>query len=457
MGQTFPLGFAHPLGGHAAGFADDPRNIRRGQRALLRRAGFGHNTRRGRRFVQQVDGLVRQAAPRQIAHAQFHRGVDRFGRDGDAVVAFIPGHQPAQDRFGVGRGGFLHHYLAEAAFQRRIFLDRAAVFLGGGRADQLDLAAGQHGFQDTGGVDGAFRRTGPGNDVDLVNKQNCAAVPVEFFQQILEPFLKIAAVFGAGHHRRHIQRQQPLVAQKRRDLPGGDPLGQCFGQGAFAHARLPQQAGVVLLAAAEDLDHAVEFLFPAKHRVQSPFLRQPGQVPAIFFAGLSPACGRHPRLGGQHHLAGDLPAFPRRLGHLDAQRRHPQAGRAGGVLQHGAEQMLVFRPRIPGRMGPQHGKFHRLPGLCRQRAFLPERQPRPLPARRNAGAQRRFRHALAPQKIRRRAARRAQHRQQQVAGIGLGAALTPRQAHRRAQCAGGPAGKSFIMIQQHPNASSMVI
>ena len=86
--------------------------------------------------------------------------------------------------------------------------------------------------------------------MDLVNEQNGVAIPVEFFQQIFEPLLKIAAVFGARHHGSHIQCQQPFAAQERGDAADGDPLGQRFRQGAFAHARFPQQAGVVLLAAA---------------------------------------------------------------------------------------------------------------------------------------------------------------------------------------------------------------
>ena len=47
--------------------------------------------------------------------------------------------------------------------------------------------------------------------MDLINKQNGGTVAVKLFQQVFEPLLKIAAVLGARHHGRHIQRQHPLA------------------------------------------------------------------------------------------------------------------------------------------------------------------------------------------------------------------------------------------------------
>ena len=147
-------------------------------------------------------------------------------------------------------------------------------------------------------------RAGAGDQVDLVDEQDGHSIPVEFFQQAFEPLLKIAPVLGAGHHGRHVQRQHPLAPQAAGDLVGGDALGQGFGQGAFAHAGLAQQAGVVFLAAAENLDHPLQFPVPAQDRVQPPFLGQPGQVAAVFLAGLAAAGGAHPRRGGRQ---GQLP------------------------------------------------------------------------------------------------------------------------------------------------------
>ena len=54
----------------------------------------------------------------------------------------------------------------------------------------------------------------------------------------------------------------------RGHIPAGDALGKALGKGRFAHARLPHQTGVILLAAAQDLHHPVQLRIPAEHRVQ---------------------------------------------------------------------------------------------------------------------------------------------------------------------------------------------
>ena len=53
-------------------------------------------------------------------------------------------------------------------------------------------------------------------------------------------------------------------------------LGQPFGNGSLAHPRLPQEHGIVLAAAGEDLHRAGDFLLPAHHRVQCLLFGQPG-------------------------------------------------------------------------------------------------------------------------------------------------------------------------------------
>ncbi len=50
----------------------------------------------------------------------------------------------------------------------------------------------------------------------------------------------------------------------------GDPLGQAFGDGGLAHARLANQTGVVLLTPVQNLDHPFNLLFTADHRVELP-------------------------------------------------------------------------------------------------------------------------------------------------------------------------------------------
>ena len=152
--------------------------------------------------------------------------------------------------------------------------------------------------------------------MELVDEQDGSAVPHQLFQQVFQPLLKIAPVFGARHQAGHIQRQQPPPLQRSGYLPGGNAQRQTFGQRRFANARLPDQAGVVFLAAAQDFHHAVKLRFPAEHRVQLPLGGAAGQVAAIFIAGAAAPgdAGRHPGLGGQHELSAQLTALPHCLG-----------------------------------------------------------------------------------------------------------------------------------------------
>ena len=63
-------------------------------------------------------------------------------------------------------------------------------------------------------------------------------------QHAAQTFFKIAAVFCAGHKARHVQRENALVLQRSRHLPGRNPLRQPLHDGRFAHARLADQADV---------------------------------------------------------------------------------------------------------------------------------------------------------------------------------------------------------------------
>ena len=79
-------------------------------------------------------------------------------------------------------------------------------------------------------------------------------------QHRLEALLEITAVFGAGQQRAHIQRIDSRVGQHLGDLTFHDHSGQALRQGGLAHPRLAYQQGVVLAAAAQDLNDAFDFM-----------------------------------------------------------------------------------------------------------------------------------------------------------------------------------------------------
>ena len=86
--------------------------------------------------------------------------------------------------------------------------------------------------------------------MELIHEEDGAAVPDEFFQQVLEPLFEVAAVLRTSHEAGHVQRQQTPPLEHPGYLLVGDALGKPFGQRGLAHARFAHKAGVVLLAAA---------------------------------------------------------------------------------------------------------------------------------------------------------------------------------------------------------------
>jgi hypothetical protein len=113
----------------------------------LRRAGL----------VDHVDGLVGQVAVVDVLGRQLGRGLQRGGGVLDAVVLLEARLQALEDLDGLGHRGLDHVDLLEAPRQRRVLLEDAAVLGEGGRADALELAAGQRRLEQVGGVQRAAR------------------------------------------------------------------------------------------------------------------------------------------------------------------------------------------------------------------------------------------------------------------------------------------------------------
>ena len=99
-----------------------------------------------RRFVNQVDGLIRQKAVCNVTVRKYRRGNEGVVADTHTVVHFVLFLQAAQNGDGVfhRRLGAIH--LLKAPFQRRIFFDVFAVLVQGGRSDGAKFSARKGGF-----------------------------------------------------------------------------------------------------------------------------------------------------------------------------------------------------------------------------------------------------------------------------------------------------------------------
>ena len=245
----------------------------------------------GAGLVNKVDGLVRQEAVRDVPLAEQDRLPQDAVGDLDPVVGLIIGGQTLQDLDGVLNGGLVYRHRLEAALQGAVLFDRFAVFVEGGGADHLNFAPGQGGLQDVGGVHAALRVACAHNVVDLVDHQDDVAQLLDLVNEALHPLLKLAPELGAGHQGRQVQEVDLLVPQLKGHIPRHDPLGQALGNGGLAYAGFTDEAGVVLLAAVQDLDDPLDLLRPADDRVQLALLGLAVQGDAVALQELPLAVG----------------------------------------------------------------------------------------------------------------------------------------------------------------------
>ena len=219
--------------------------------------------------------------------------------DLDLVVLLVALADAEEDVDRLLERRLLDHHRLEAALQGGVALDVLAVLVERGRADALQLAARQRWLEDVRGVDGAFGRAGADERVQLVDEQHRVVGVAQLLDDLLEPLLELAAVLGAGDEAADVQRQDALVEQRLRNVARDDALGQALGDGRLADARLADQRRVVLGAAAEDLDDALDLLLAADDRIDLAGANGVGEVDAqlVDGGGLGGALGLGRRAG----------------------------------------------------------------------------------------------------------------------------------------------------------------
>ena len=152
----------------------------------------------------------------------------------------------------------------------------------------------------------------------LVDDEDDVADAADLLDEALHAALELAAKLRARHERREVEQIHLLVAQLIRHVPLGDALGKALGDGRLADAGLADEAGVILLAAVEDLDDALELLGAADHGVELAVARALREVDAVVIQELELARGSAALVGS----GGILPRLLRRL----------RVGRRGRVL-----------------------------------------------------------------------------------------------------------------------------
>ena len=121
--------------------------------AQLRRGGHSADTQARARFVDEVDGLVREETVGDVTVGEFGGRSDRLIGDDDPVVGFVAVAQSLEDFDGFFDGGFVHFDRLETTLEGGVLFDVLAVFVIRCCADGLEFTSGKHGFEHLGGVD----------------------------------------------------------------------------------------------------------------------------------------------------------------------------------------------------------------------------------------------------------------------------------------------------------------
>jgi hypothetical protein len=109
--------------------------------------------------------------------------------------------------------------------------------------------------------------------MEFVNEKHAVTGGFYFLDNLLDPFLKFAAVLCPGYERPHIKGNEAPVLQCFGDIAGDDAVRQAFHNSGLTDARLTDERGIVLGAAAEYLDNPLDFLHTSDDRVE---LARPG-------------------------------------------------------------------------------------------------------------------------------------------------------------------------------------
>ena len=235
----------------------------------------GLHFRCGTCLVDEVDGLVGQETVVDVFGAGLYGKRDGLVVIFHAVELLIVGLQLLQDVLRLVDGGLRDVNLLETAYQTLGTREVTVVFLVGGGADETNLARFEVGLQHVGGVHCAVANGTCSHervylvDIDNVRLGFCGIVLIggNPVHNHLDAFLEVATILRAGQERSHIKLIHLATLQAIRHAPFLDETHQSPDEGGLAHAWLAHMQRVVLVAAAQHLNGALELLFAPNERI----------------------------------------------------------------------------------------------------------------------------------------------------------------------------------------------
>ncbi len=238
-------------------------------------------------LIHEVHRLVRQEPLADVAVGKRCRRDERRIANPHAVVEFVALLETAKNGHRVRNRGLVDQDRLEAPLERGVLLHVLAVLIERGGPDAAEIAPRQLGLQEVRGIHSPLRLAGPDKGVKLVHEEDDAAFGGgHLLEEGLEAVLKLAAVLRAGDHRTEVHRDKALVLQPLRHIPRHDAAREALHDRGLAHARLPDEDGVIFRAARKHLHHPPDLVVASDYGIDLPLARGVGEVAAVAFERL---------------------------------------------------------------------------------------------------------------------------------------------------------------------------
>ncbi len=153
----------------------------------------------------------------------------------------------------------------ESPFERGIFFDMAFVFGESGRADETDVASGECGLQDIGGIQSAGSIAGTDERMNFIDEEDDIRRVLYFADELFQARFEFSAETGSGDDEREVERENPFFREEIAGRSFSDFFRERGHERGFSDTRIAEEEGIV-------------FLFPTEY-VNEPFdlMRSPDE------------------------------------------------------------------------------------------------------------------------------------------------------------------------------------
>ena len=234
------------------------------------------------RFVEHVDGAVRQPVVAQVPGRELRRRLEPVIGIADAMMCFVPrARSPLENLHRLGDRRLVDCDLLEAPRERAVLLDVLEVLVRG-RADDAQLACRQDRLDQRREIHRPAGR-GPGADrgVDLVDEEDRHRALAERVDDRLEALFEIAAEPGAREERAGVERKTFGPFEQIGHVLAEQACGEAFGERGLADPRVADEDRIVLPSAAENLERALQLRGASDQRIELAGAGAIGQVQGV--------------------------------------------------------------------------------------------------------------------------------------------------------------------------------